>query len=129
LSNATADGVVPVPDNPTECGLPTASSLTTTLALRAPTAEGLNVTAREHVAPAAKVAGASGQSLVEAKSPAFTPARPTLEIVNGAVPVFFTTDDCDALDEPTSCDPKPRLAGVNDTAGAGVIPVPLSATL
>ena len=112
-------GAAPVPVRPTLCGLPAASSPMLTLALRAPAADGLKVTATEQVAPAASVAGASGQVLVAVKSAAFAPTTPTLLIVSGPVPVFFTTDDCDGLVDPTGCDPKPKLGGVSDTAGAG----------
>jgi len=50
-------------------------------------------------------------------------------IVSGAVPVFFTVELWTALLVPTCCDPKLRLEGVSVTAGAGAVPVPLSATL
>ena len=49
-----------------------------------------------------------------------------LVIVSTSVPVFFTIEDCDALVEPTSCDANVRLVGVSITAGAGVVPLPLS---
>ena len=51
------------------------------------------------------------------------------EIVNGAVPVFWTVDVWTPLLVPTCCDPKLRLDGVSVTAGAGAVPVPVSATL
>jgi hypothetical protein len=60
------------------------------------------------------------------KSPAFVPARPTLLIDSGAVPVFVTVTLCGALVVPTPWDPKLTVDG--DTCTAGAVPVPLSAT-
>jgi hypothetical protein len=48
-------------------------------------------------------------------------------MLSGAVPVFFSVDDCAALVVPSSCELKVRLPGVRVTAGA--VPVPLSATV
>src|SRR6266540_2265646 len=52
----------------------------------------------------------------------------TLLIVSGAVPVFVRVAVFALLVVFTSCDPKPRLLGVRLTAGAGVVPVPVSET-
>src|SRR5439155_8806122 len=49
-------------------------------------------------------------------------------IVSGAVPVFVSVVVWAALAVPTSCDAKLRVVGVSATAGAGVVPVPLSVT-
>src|SRR5439155_1159085 len=57
-------GARPVPDGLAVCGLPDASSLICTLALRAPLAAGVNVTEIAQLALAASVAGLAGQSLV-----------------------------------------------------------------
>jgi hypothetical protein len=46
-------------------------------------------------------------------------------IASGAVPVFLSVLVCGALEVPTLCEPKLRLAGVRLTAGA--VPTPLSA--
>jgi hypothetical protein len=54
-------GAVPVPVSPTECGLPVALSFTVRVAERAPVAFGVNVTEIVQLAPAASVAGLSGQ--------------------------------------------------------------------
>lgn len=126
-SNAIAEGVAPVPESATVCGLPTASSLTVTLALREPVAEGEKVTEIVQVALTASVAGATGQAFVCAKSPGFGPARPTLAIESGALPMFFNVTVCAGLVVPTVCAPKARLAGVNVTAGS--VPVPVSGTI
>src|SRR6476661_8848573 len=51
-----------------------------------------------------------------------------LAIARGAVPVFFRTVVFAALATPTAWAPKSMLAGVGVSAGAGVAPVPDSAT-
>jgi hypothetical protein len=122
-------GAVPVPLTATLCGLPAALSLTAILAARVPVADGAKLTLIEQVAFTASVEGEMGQSVVIVKSPACAPAAAMLEIASGAVPVFFNVDDCAAPVVPTSCEPKPRLVGVRLTAGAGVVPVPVSAML
>jgi hypothetical protein len=122
-------GAVPVPLTATLCGLPAALSVTATLAARLPDADGANLTVIEQVAFTASVEGPMGQSLEVVKSPACAPVAAMLEIVNGAVPVFFNVDDCGAPIVPTSCEPKTRLVGVSVTAGAGVVPVPVSPTV
>src|SRR3954468_12320707 len=120
-------GCVPVPLRETDCGLPAALSAMETLADRGPTSVGENVAEIVQVALAASVSGASGQSLVCAKSPAFVPMTPMLVIVRGAAPEFRRVDVWAELVVPRSCEPKDRLVGVNVTAGAW--PVPVSATV
>ena len=115
-------GGAPVPVSGRLCGLPEALSAIWTLAARLPRPLGEKTTLIEQVAFTASVAGDSGQSELTEKSPGFAPVVPTLEIVNGAVPVFFSVELCDELDEPTSTDPKARLVGVSDTAGAATAP-------
>jgi hypothetical protein len=125
LSDTAGAGCVPVPVRPRACGLSAASSVIDTLAPRLPVALGLNVTLRVQVAPAASVSGASGQSLLWAKSAAFVPETPIPVIVSGAEPEFLSVDVCEPLVVPISCPPKARLVGVSVTAGAW--PEPLSA--
>ena len=120
---------VPVPESATLCGLPAALSLIVTLALRLPVAVGENVTLSVQVAPAASVLGLSGQVFVCAKSPALAPLTPMLLIVNAAVPLLVSVTDFAALVVPTSWLPKLSDVGLSVTPGAGVTPVPLSATL
>jgi hypothetical protein len=71
------------------------------LALRAPVAEGENVTLITQEALAANVFGLAGQVFDWAKSAAFAPftARPV--IVNGAVPVLVSVTVWAALVVPT----------------------------
>src|SRR5262245_21022195 len=120
-------GATPVPLSPTVCGLPAALDEMLTVAVRAPAAVGVNVTEIVQLAPAASVAGLSGQLLSWAKSPALAPASPMLEITSGARPEFVNVTLCAALVVPTSWLPKPRLVG--DRLTAGVVPVPLSGTV
>jgi len=126
VGDSVTAGAVPVPLSAMDCGLPPASSVIWAFAARTPVAVGENVTVIVHVAFTASV---PGQSFVWAKSPAFAPTIVMPVMVSGAVPVSFSVDSCEALVVPTRTDPKPRLAGVSVTAGAGVTPVPPSVTL
>jgi hypothetical protein len=125
LSNAIVPPPLadPVPERVRLCGLPAALSVTLTLAARLPVVVGLKLTVIVHVAFTATDAG---QSFVCVKSPGSVPTRVMPLIVSGAVPVFRSVDVCAALVEPTSCEPKARLAGVSVTAEA--VPVPERAT-
>jgi hypothetical protein len=62
----TRDGAVPVPVSVTFCGLEVPVSVTVRVPLRAPRALGVNVTEMVQLAPAASVAGLTGQVLVAA---------------------------------------------------------------
>src|SRR5436309_1419154 len=63
-------GAAPVPDSATVSGVPDASSVIESDAVRVPTADGVNVTVAVQLAPTAKV---PGQLFVCPKSPAFAP--------------------------------------------------------
>ena len=89
-----ADATVPpVPVRLSWCGLPDASSVTLTLAVRVPEALGVNVAAMVQEAPAASVLGLSGQVVVRAKSVGLAPVMDMLLIVSGPLPVFLRVDD------------------------------------
>ena len=62
----TRVGAVPVPVSITCCGLEAPVSVTVSVALRAPRALGVNVIEIVQLAPAARVAGLTGQLLVAA---------------------------------------------------------------
>jgi hypothetical protein len=111
----------PVPLSCTDCGLPAALSVMERLPLRAPVAVGVNVTAMLHVSPAGSV---EAHVLVSAKSP----EAAMLEIAKAAVPEFFRVIDCAALATPSAWLPNSSCAGVTDMPGAGITPVPVSAT-
>jgi len=87
---SVTDGALaaPVPLNATLCGLSIASSVIDTLALRAPVADGENVTESVQEAPAASVVGLSGHVEVSPKSELFVPVTAMLLIVSGALPEF-----------------------------------------
>jgi hypothetical protein len=100
-------------------------SLTVTEPARGPVAVGENVTATEQLAPAANVAGASGQSLVSPKSGVTS----MLLIASAAPPVLVIATACGVLLAPTVADPKPRIVGLRPTEGTGTgVAVPVSAT-
>src|SRR5438105_7995437 len=50
-------------------------------------------------------------------------------IVSAAVPVLVSLVDSEVLAVPIRCEPKASVAGLRLTAGAGVVPVPLSVRL
>jgi len=81
-------GTVPVPVTAKDCGLPSALSLTVTMAFRVPTAEGAKVTLMVQLAPVATVLGETGQLLDWLKSPLFAPLTVMTEIVNGEPPLL-----------------------------------------
>ena len=119
-------GAVPVPVSGTVWGLPPALSVTEMLAVRLPLALGLKLTESVQLAPAASVLGLIGQVFVWPKSAAFVPPSPIAVIVSAALPEFVRVTVWAAPLVPTARDPKPRLVGENDTAGAAVTPVPVS---
>src|SRR5438128_1041241 len=86
---------------------------------RDPTAEGVNVTLIEQLAPAATVAP---QLLVWAKSP----VTETPDMLSGASPVFRSVTACAGLGVPTNWRPKVRLDGEKPAPGPS--PAPDSAT-
>src|SRR5580704_5846291 len=83
----------PFPVSGIVCGLPVALSMTVSVPVRAPTAVGANVTLIVQVAAAARVAGATGQLFVCAKSP-----EPAIAlIVKGPVPELVSVSGIAAL--------------------------------
>jgi hypothetical protein len=88
VGESVAVAVIPVPVKLVVCGLPVALSPTVRLALRLPTAVGVNVTLIVQLVLAASVDGLMGQLFVWPKSPGFVPPMAMLVMVNGALPVF-----------------------------------------
>jgi hypothetical protein len=105
VSVTAGAGAAPVPVSDTLCGLPAASSPIWMLAVRVPAALGVKVVEIVQAALTASVEGLNGHVFVWAKSPAFAPLTPTLEIVKGAVPELVSVTDCAALVVPVSCEP------------------------
>ena len=126
LSSAIAPGAAPVPLSAMPCGLPGASSVMLTDAVRLPRAVGVKLTVTVHVAFAASKAGTVGQLLLAAKSPVFVPPSVIELIASPAVPLFTVTDWV-GLVVPTFWPLKARLVGVKVTAGC--VPVPLRPTV
>lgn len=81
-------GAVPVPESAAAWGLPGALSMIVRVAVRFPTAVGLNTMLTEQFAPAPRVAGVNGHEVVTAKSPLFLPAITSPLIASAAVPLF-----------------------------------------
>src|SRR3989441_12798055 len=78
-ANGCGRSVTPVPVSDTDCGLPAASSVMVTVAVRALAAVGVNVRLRRQLAPATTVAPfVQVVPAAMAKSPGFEPARAML---------------------------------------------------
>jgi hypothetical protein len=125
-------GAVPVPVSGRRCGLPAALSVILTVAVRAPTADGVNVAAMLQVLPAANVdvvrqsATPDPLGVTRVKSAKFPEvvSIATLVIVNGPVPEFVSTEaDC-ALVVARNWLPSAIVVGARLTAGT--VPVPVS---
>src|SRR2546426_1000421 len=79
-------GTIPVPASDTNCGLPGASSVMVTVAVRALAAVGVNVRLTRQLAPATTVAPfVQVVPAAMAKSPGFKPARTMLVMLRVAV--------------------------------------------
>ena len=104
----------PVPVRVTVCGAPAALSPIETAALRAPAANGENVTSIVHVLPGASEAP---HVLVCAKSAPFTPVSVMLPIVSGAVPLLVYVMRWAPLVVPVATLPKSMLVRLKVTDG------------
>src|SRR5580704_11649298 len=80
----------PLPDKGIDCGLPLALSVTVSAPVRAPTTVGANVTLMTQFAPAASVAGLTGQAVAPVPVSAKSPDVAIELIVNGPNPVFLS---------------------------------------
>lgn len=92
----------------TRCGLPVALSTILTVAVRAPTADGVNFTLILQLAPAAKLAP---QVVVRTKLVLCVPVIVILVIVSVAVPLLVNVTTFAALVVPTVCAPKASDVG------------------
>ena len=111
-----APGRAPPPLRGTHCGLPVALSVMQSVALRAPTAAGVNVTWMLQLVPGARPVP---QLFVEiVNSPLFTPVIAIADMVRGAEPVFVTwMGGGHALAVLTVWLPQLRLGGLMLTVG------------
>jgi hypothetical protein len=115
-------GPAPVPVKATVCGLPVTLSATFRVAVRVPTAVGVNRTLIVQLAPIARLP-APLHMVPEvgngtAKSPAFVPVTVKPAKLIAAVPVFETVTLCGALVVPTVCDVNVKLVGAMTTGDA-----------
>ena len=109
-------GAIPVPCIEYTVGEPAALCVNVKLALTRPAASGANVTSNTWLPPGVIVIGKVFGVNVNCPSDDVIP-----DIIRSAVPVLLTVA-CNVVFEPTGTDPKFKLAGVIDNAGA--IPVP-----
>src|SRR5207245_2052637 len=99
-------------------GLPGASSVMVTVAVRALAAVGVNVRLRRQLAPATTVAPfVQVVPAAMAKSPGFEPARAMLVMLRVAVPLLVRVTVCTGLVVLRRWSPKARLVGAKVTAG------------
>src|SRR2546427_502589 len=112
-------GTIPVPASDTDRGLPGASSVMVTVAVRALAAVGVNVRLRRQLAPTTTVAPfVQVVPAAMAKSPGFKPARAMLVMLRVAVPLLVRVTVCAGLVVLRRWSPKARLVGAMVTAGA-----------
>jgi hypothetical protein len=114
--------LAPVPVKATVCGLPVTLSATFRVAVRVPTAVGVNRTLIVQLAPAARLP-APLHMVPEVgngtpKSPAFVPVTVKPAKLIAAVPVFETVTLCGALVVPSVCDVNVKLVGAITTGDA-----------
>ena len=117
---AGAATAAPVPERVIDCGLPVALSAMLIEPVCVPVAVGVKVTLIEQVPAAARVAGLIGQVLVWP----YWALAVMLVMVRAAVPQLVRVTDCGALVVFTVWLVKVKPVGDNETAGAGVVPVP-----
>src|SRR5438128_2702193 len=111
----------------TDCGLPGASSVMVTVAVRALAAVCVNVRLRRHPPlPYTTLFRSQVVPAAMAKSPGFKPARTMLVMLRVAVPLLVRVTVCTGLVVLRRWSPKARLVGAKVTAGT--IPVPASDT-
>src|SRR5437870_2969682 len=117
------DGTIRVPASDTDCGLPGASSVMVTVAVRALASVGVNVRlTRQPVFPYTTLFRSQVVPAAMAKSPGFKPARTMLVMLRVAVPLLVRVTVCTGLVVLRRWSPKARLVGAKVTAGT--IPVP-----
>src|SRR3989442_797566 len=101
VESVVAGGVTPVPVSDTDCGLPGASSVMVTVAVRAPAAVGVNVRVTRQPADAA-TGPPSRQHVVTplpaaTKSPGIEGARAMVVMLRVAVPLLVRVTVCTGL--------------------------------
>src|SRR5437899_715800 len=111
-------GKMPIPASDTDCGLPGASSVMVTVAVRALVVVGVSVRLRRQMASATTVwSFVQVAQAAMAKSPGFKPARAMLVMLRVAVPLLVRVTVCTGLVVLRRWSPKARLVGAKVTAG------------
>src|SRR3989441_1264401 len=119
---------MPIPTSDTNCGLPGASSVMVTVAVRAPVALLLMMLLppRSTLFPYTTLFRSQVVPAAMAKSPGFKPARTMLVMLRVAVPLLVRVRVCTGLVVLRRWSTKGRLVGGKVTAGA--MPIPASDT-
>src|ERR1051326_102183 len=112
---------MPEPASETVVGLLLALLVTVSVPVRAPPADGWNVTLTVQDAPTAMLV----QLLVWLKSPVTDAPETVAELV----PVLVTVTACAAVVVPTTVAANVRLAGLAPSTGPGAVPVPVRLTV
>jgi hypothetical protein len=118
-------GAFAIPESVTVCGLFPAESLNETLAMRVPTAVGVNIMLTVQLAEPARLAPQVLAAIV--KSPPFAPEMLMRAMLMAAVPVLLKVIDCGELEAPTVVPANVRLPG--KAVALGRLPVPVNATV
>jgi len=120
---AGAGAATPLPDSATPCGLPLALDGMLSVALRAFSAAGVNVTSTAQLAPGVSVVPLH---LLGTNSDALVPAVTIVPSTRLAVPVLLIDTDFAALAVPSIWLPKASVVADSPTAGIGAAaPVPV----
>src|SRR2546428_9561855 len=110
---------MPIPASDTDCGLPGASSVMVTVAVRAPVAAGVKLMLIVQLAPGATEPAPVGQVLpaAKAKSAACAPVMVMLVRFSAVAPTFEIQTFCDAVVGPTLGLPKALLVADSGSGG------------
>jgi len=125
LSTPGVATAVPVPDTAIACGLPVPVLVTVIDAARAPAADGVNVTLKAQLPPAATLPAQVEPEI--ANSAALLLA--TEEMLTAVPPVLVSVKAWGALAVATVCAAKANGAGMLRTPGATTLPVPANVTV
>lgn len=117
VDDRLATGAKPTPVSETVCGLPVALSVTESVAVRVPAAEGVNVTLMLQLAP---IARETPQVVVRAKLLELVPEIAMLLMLMLAAPVFVSTTTWAALVVLRFWLPKLTEVGDNEATGTPV---------
>src|SRR6056297_2994046 len=127
VADRSASTSTPTPSKGTTSGLVGALLTRSTLALRAPSADGVNSTSNWHESPGATKLPAAQLLLSSAKSPGAAPPMPMLPISTSVVPFLVSVTVRAGLVWPTTTSPKSRAIG--SSAITGMMPRPSSTKL